>query len=172
MINAGTSSNFRNDYNNPSINNYLSNTFNSNIAWSKQFRGKISSNLNANLRHSQNGNTGNMVFTLPEISYNINRFYPFKMMRKSTINKNFLHEIINQTNVNYQLNTKNELSIGENDFGSFLDEGFTGFKNQSRSGMRHNINASSSIKLFGKNVTINPAYQLSSLWYLNQINKS
>ena len=38
--------------------------------------------------------------------------------------------------------------------------------------MRHNINASSSIKLFGKNVTINPAYQLSSLWYLNQINKS
>ena len=70
------------------------------------------------------------------------------------------------------MNTKNELSIGENDFGSFLDEGFTGFKNQSRSGMRHNINASSSIKLFGKNVTINPAYQLSSLWYLNQINKS
>ena len=41
------------------------------------------------------------------------------MMRKSTINKNFLHEIINQTNVNYQLNTKNELSIGENDFGAF-----------------------------------------------------
>ena len=48
------------------------------------------------------------------------------------------------------LKTKNELSIGENDFGNFLDEGFTGFKNQSRSGMRHNINASSSIKLFGK----------------------
>ena len=172
LINAGTSSNFRNDYNNPSINNYLSNTFNSNIAWSKQFRGKISSNLNTNLRHSQNGNTGNMVFTLPEISYNINRFYPFKMMRKSTVNKNFLHEIINQTNVNYQFNTKNELSIGENDFGNFLNEGFTGFKNHSRNGIRHNINASSSIKLFGKNVTINPAYQLSSLWYLNQINKS
>ena len=38
--------------------------------------------------------------------------------------------------------------------------------------MRHNINASSSIKLFGKNVTINPSYRLSSLWYLEQINKS
>ena len=63
LINAGTSTNFRNDYNNISVNNYLSNTFNSNIAWSKQFKGKISSNLNANLRHSQNGNTGNMTFT-------------------------------------------------------------------------------------------------------------
>ena len=172
LINAGTSTNFRNDYNNISVNNYLSNTFNSNIAWSKQFKGKISSNLNANLRHSQNGNTGNMTFTLPEISYNVNRFYPFKMLRKSSINRNFIHEIINQTNVNYQLNTKNEINIAENAFSDFLEEGIEGFRNNARNGMRHNINASSSIKLFGKNVTINPAYQLSSLWYLNQINKS
>ena len=172
LINAGTSTNFRNDYNNISVNNYLSNTFNSNIAWSKQFKGIISSNLNANLRHSQNGNTGNMTFTLPEISYNVNRFYPFKMLRKSSINRNFIHEIMNQTNINYQLNTKNEINIAENAFSDFLEEGIEGFRNNARNGMRHNINASSSIKLFGKNVTINPAYQLSSLWYLNQINKS
>ncbi|GIR60037.1 MAG: hypothetical protein CM15mP65_26180 [Crocinitomicaceae bacterium] len=172
LINAGTSTNFRNDYNNISVNNYLSNTFNSNIAWSKQFKGKITSNLNANLRHSQNGNTGNMTFTLPEISYNVNRFYPFKMLRKNSINRNFIHEIMNQTNINYQLNTKNEINIAENAFSDFLEEGMEGFRNNARNGMRHNINASSSIKLFGKNVTINPAYQLSSLWYLNQINKN
>ena len=172
LINAGTSTNFRNDYNNISVNNYLSHTFNSNIAWSKQFKGIISSNLNANLRHSQNGNTGNMTFTLPEISYNVNRFYPFKMLRKSSINRNFIHEIMNQTNINYQLNTKNEINIAENAFSDFLEEGMEGFRNNARNGMRHNINASSSIKLFGKNVTITPAYQLSSLWYLNQINKS
>ena len=39
-----------------------------------------------------------MIFTLPEISYNVNRFYPFKMLRKSTISKNFIHEIINSNN--------------------------------------------------------------------------
>ena len=128
LINAGTSTNFRNDYNNISVNNYLSNTFNSNIAWSKQFKGIISSNLNANLRHSQNGNTGNMTFTLPEISYNVNRFYPFKMLRKSSINRNFIHEIINQTNINYQLNTKNEINIAENAFSDFLEEGMEGLK--------------------------------------------
>ena len=169
LINAGTSTNYRNDYNNISANNYLTNTFNSNISWSKQFKGKISSNLNANLRHSQNSNTNMMVFTLPEIAYNINRFYPFKMLRKNPINKNFIHEFINQTNVNYQMNTKNELSIDAQDL---FDTNIVDLLNQSKNGMRHNINASSSIKLFGKNVTINPAYQLSSLWYLDQINRS
>jgi len=169
LINAGTSTNFRNDYNNISANNYLTNTFNSNIAWSKQFKGKISSNLNANLRHNQNSNTGLMVFTLPELSYNVNRFYPFKMLRKTSINKNFIHEIINQTNLNYQMNTKNEISISDQDL---FQNNLPSLMNQSKNGMRHSINASSSIKLFGKNVTINPAYQLSSLWYLESINKT
>jgi len=168
LVNAGTSSNFRNDYNNISTANYLSNTFNSNIAWSKQFKGKISSNLSTNLRHSQNSNTGIMTFTIPEISYNINRFYPFKMLRKSTINKNFIHEIINQTNVNYQINTKNEFSIPNE---NLFENSFNSILNKSRNGLKHNIYASSAIKLFKKNVTINPAYQLSSLWYLEQINK-
>ncbi|MFL2585766.1 MAG: putative LPS assembly protein LptD [Parvicellaceae bacterium] len=168
LINAGTATNFRNDYNNISASNYLTNTFNSNIAWSKQFKGEISSNLSANLRHSQNSNTGLMIFTLPEISYNVNRFYPFKMLRKSTISKNFIHEIINSTNVNYQLNTKNELSVAGQ---GLINNSLEDLLNKSRNGMRHNINASSAIKLFGKNVTINPAYRLSSLWYLDQINR-
>ena len=169
LINAGTTTNFRNDYNNISANNYLTNTFNSNISWSKQFKGKISSNLNGNLRHSQNSNTGMMTFTLPEIAYNVNRFYPLKMLRKTTISKNFIHEFINQTNVNYQLNTKNEINELSEDIK--LDN-LNNMLVNSRKGIRHNINASSSIKLFGKNVTINPAYQLSSLWYFDQINKS
>ena len=57
-------------------------------SWSKRFKGAISSNLNTSLRHTQNGNTGQMIFTLPEIAYNVNRFYPFKMLRKNSINKN------------------------------------------------------------------------------------
>lgn len=169
LINAGTSTNFRNDYNNISASNYLTNTFNSNISWSKQFKRKISSNLNGNLRHSQNSNTGMMTFTLPEIAYNVNRFYPLKMLRKTTISKNFIHEFINQTNVNYQLNTKNEINELSEDIKL---ENFNNMLVNSRKGIRHNINASSSIKLLGKNITINPAYQLSSLWYFDQINKS
>ena len=110
-----------------------------------------------------------MIFTLPEIAYNVNRFYPFKMLRKNSINKNFIHEIIDQTNINYQMNTKNQISINS---ANLFDTSPSELITKSQNGMRHNINASSSIKLFGKNVTINPAYRLSSLWYLDQINKS
>ena len=168
LINAGTSTNFRNDYNNISASNYLTNTFNSNISWSKQFKKAISSNININARHSQNSNTEIMTFSIPEISYNVNRFYPFKMLRKTSINKNFIHEIINQTNLNYQLNTKNEISLNSE---SLLNNSFNDLLDKSRNGMKHNVSASTSIKLFGKNLTINPAYQLSSYWYLDQVNK-
>ena len=137
-INAGTTTNFQNDYNPISANNYLTNTFNSNIAWSKQFKGKISSNLNVNLRHNQNSTTDMVTFTLPEATYNINRFYPFKMLRKNPKNKNFIDEFINQTNVNYNVNFKNETTdsvsnISLNNIG--------GLMSNSRYGMKHNINA-------------------------------
>ena len=49
---------------------------------------------------------------------------------------------MNQTNINYQLNTKNEINIAENAFSDFLEEGMEGFRNNARNGMRHNINAS------------------------------
>lgn len=167
-INAGTTTNFRNDFNDPSVNNYLSNTFNSNIAWSKQFKRKISSNLNVNLRHNQNSTSNLISFTLPEATYNVNRFYPFKMLRKQTKNKNFIDEFINQTNVNYSLNFKNETTdsiqnISFNNLNNLL--------NNTRYGMRHNINTSSSIKFFKKTLTINPSYQYSSFWYMEQIQK-
>lgn len=167
-INAGTTTNFQNDFNNVSVNNYLANTFNSNIAWSKQFKNKISSNLNVNLRHNQNSNTDLITFTLPEATYNVNRFYPFKMLRKKTGNKNFIDEFINQTNVNYSLNFKNETtdSIKNISFNNLNN-----LMNNTRYGMRHNINASSSIKFLKKAITINPAYQYSSIWYMEKIQK-
>ncbi len=168
-INAGTTTNFQNDYNPISANNYLTNTFNSNIAWSKQFKGKISSNLNVNLRHNQNSTTDMVTFTLPEATYNINRFYPFKMLRKNPKNKNFIDEFINQTNVNYNVNFKNETTDSASNI-SLNNIG--GLMSNSRYGMKHNINASSSIKIFKKSITINPIYQYSSLWYMNEIQKT
>ena len=51
------------------------------------------------------------------------------MLRKNSINRNFIHEIINQTNINYQLNTKNEINIAENAFSDFLEDGIEGFRN-------------------------------------------
>ena len=38
------------------------------------------------------------------------------MLRKNSINKNFIHEIIDQTNINYQMNTKNQININSQIF--------------------------------------------------------
>ena len=66
------------------------------------------------------------------------------------------------------MKTKNDLRLSsKNIFQNELNR----LKAKAKNGMRHNINASSSIKRISKNVTINPSYRLSSLWYLDQINK-
>jgi len=55
--------------------------FNSNISYSKTFKG-TPFNFSANLRHSQNVQTKKVNLTLPDISYNMSRIYPFKNVGK------------------------------------------------------------------------------------------
>ena len=57
--------------------------FNSNISYSKTFNGPF--NLSANLRHSQNVQTKIVNLTLPDVSYNMSRIYPFKNLGKLAI---------------------------------------------------------------------------------------
>ena len=45
------------------------------------------------------------------------------------------------------------------------------FPDSMRNGMRHNVNASTSFKFLNKTVTFNPSYQLTSLFYMDQIQK-
>ena len=53
----------------------------------KTFSGPF--NLSANLRHSQNVQTKKVNLTLPDVSYNMSRIYPFKNLeiRENTIRK-------------------------------------------------------------------------------------
>ena len=55
--------------------------FNSNISYTKTFKGSPF-NLSANLRHSQNVQTKKVNLTLPDVSYNMSRIYPFKNLGK------------------------------------------------------------------------------------------
>ncbi|MFL5763481.1 MAG: putative LPS assembly protein LptD [Bacteroidia bacterium] len=74
-VNAGTSS--YNKYNGSVTGDYLANTFQSNIAYSKNFPG-TPFNFSANARHSQNTITKKVDVSLPELALNMNRIYPFK----------------------------------------------------------------------------------------------
>jgi len=171
-INAGTSTNFQNDFNNVNTIDYLANNFNSNISWGSKinlFKGKVRSNLSINARHNQNKSSRDITFALPEITYNINRFYPFKFISsKNAIESGFKKEI-NKIGLNYNTTLKNELSLKDSDVNL---NNLSTFPDSMRNGMRHNINASTSFKFLNKTITLNPSYQLTSLFYLDQIQKN
>ena len=151
-VNAGSSTFHRNN----SINSddYLSNTFQSSISITKRWN-NLPFNLSTNLNHSQNTQTNIVNLSLPDISFSVNRIFPFK-----NANKNWIKNI----GLSYNMQTKNSISILD----SLL------FKKQSlskfRNGMKHNIPISTSIKLFNY-FTLNPRINFTERWYLNQIEK-
>ena len=151
-VNAGSSTFHRNN----SINSddYLSNTFQSSISITKRWN-NLPFNLSTNLNHSQNTQTNIVNLSIPEISFSVNRIFPFKNK-----NKNWIKNI----GLSYNMQTKNSISILD----SLL------FKKQSlskfRNGMKHNIPISTSIKLFNY-FTLNPRINFTERWYLNQIEK-
>ena len=151
-VNAGSSTFHRNN----SINSddYLSNTFQSSISITKRWN-NLPFNLSTNLNHSQNTQTNIVNLSLPDISFSVNRIFPFK-----NANKNWIKNI----GLSYNMQTKNSISI--------LDTLL--FKKQSlskfRNGMKHNIPISTSIKLFNYFI-LNPRINFTERWYLNQIEK-
>ena len=157
-INAGSSTFHRN--NSYNANEYLTNTFQSSVNITKKWD-NTPFNLSANLRHSQNTRTKIVNLTLPDITFNMSRIFPFKK-EKSIKNGDSWYEKIG---ISYNMNTKNEISIAD----SLL------FKSQSldkfRNGIRHTIPISMSTK-FLKYFNLTPKINFTERWYLSQIDKN
>ena len=151
-VNAGSSTFHRNN----SINSddYLSNTFQSSISITKRWN-NLPFNLSTNLNHSQNTQTNIVNLSIPDISFSVNRIFPFK-----NANKNWIKNI----GLSYNMQTKN--SISTLDTLLFKKQSLSKFRN----GMKHNIPISTSIKLFNY-FTLNPRINFTERWYLNQIEK-
>ena len=154
-INAGSRSfQQNNSYNDK---DYLSNTFRSGISYSKTFK---QSALSINLRHTQNIINKTVDLSLPEINYNINRIYPFKILNKSGINKWY-------DNIGLKYNSQLKNSIFAGDSILFESSSLSKFKN----GFKHQIPISTSFKAF-KYFTLSPSFEYTERWYLNKIEKS
>lgn len=170
FVKAGTGTVFSNDFGNNAVNteNYLNNTFNSNISFSKTFN-KLPSNLSVNLRHAQNSNTRIISFTLPEVTYSINRFYPGKWLPSKNIVKSKVRKGIEKIGITYINNTKNETTIADSLLGfNSLDR----LGDNMRNGMKHTLNTSASFPFFKNAITFTPAVSTNALMYLSQTNKS
>jgi len=164
-LNFGTSSNFRNNLNS-SVENFLSNTFSSNLNVTKSqanlFNGRIPGTLTASARHSQNTSTRSVQVTLPLLTYQTNRIFPFKSSlarRTSKLGKALDGFGVTYTGTYERRATLREQDIRLNALGETLDQ-FDG-------GLRNQMNASTSIK--AGVVNINPSFGLNSNIYSEEL---
>ena len=153
--------------------------FNSNISYSKTFKGSPF-NFAANLRHSQNVQTKKVNLTLPDISYNMSRIYPFKNLGK--IGKTALGKI----SISHRFNGKIELSNAssssslnslniinsESSLSEQVDfnlDNINTIIDRSKIGGKHTIPISTSFN-FLKFFTASPSINYNEIWYLKKLN--
>lgn len=150
------SSNY-NKYNAISSNEYLSNTFQSSVAYQTSF-GKLF-NLTANASHSQNTLTHIMTVTLPELTFNMNRIYPLKNVGNPA-KKRWYKDLY----ISYTANAKNFVSMADSLY--FKPNWLDNMQN----GVQHRVPISMPIKLF-KHITWTTSATLLDRMYFRYFEK-
>ncbi len=158
-VNFGANVNYQNQlynkYNALNSGQYLTNTFQSNISFSRVF--KVGT-LSTNATHNQNTNTRQVDVSFPQLTFNVNRFFPFK--RQNAVKQNVLDKL----GVNYLVEAKNTLSGND----STLFKGDLASK--MKYGMKHTSSISTNFNIL-KYITVTPALSLSSAMYGRTIRK-
>ncbi len=154
-VNAGSRQSSR--FNPVSDEDYLSNTFSSNVSYSNRWAGRY--NFSANLRHSQNTNNRRVDLSIPEITFGVTRFYPFRGSGVSGTPR--WYEDINLT---YNMNARNELSIADSLL--FTQNALSQF----RSGVRHTIPVSWATRV-ANHFNLSAGMNYSERWYFSTIRK-
>ena len=144
------SSNF-NKYNANTINDYLSNTFKSSVAYQTNFDGKVYLTLNAS--HSQNTLTRQVTVALPEVTLTVNRFYPFQNLKNSTGRWKNIGKQLSNINLSYTANAKNYVSgidtlLFPHQWYEDLSGWFNNLQKYTQNGIKHTIPINMPIKLF------------------------
>ncbi|WP_244828200.1 putative LPS assembly protein LptD [Carboxylicivirga sediminis] len=163
-VNYSTSSFDQNNVNNlynPANNDISTNTKRSSISYSKRWAGKPF-NFSANLLHSQNSRDTTIDLTIPDLTFTVNRFYPFKKKNKVGTKENMFEKI----NLSYTGNMKNYVHAKESELGFSGDD----FANQWKNGVKHSIPVAMNLK-FLKHFTVTPSFNYTERWYLNKIEK-
>ena len=138
--------------------NYLTNTKQSSISYSKRWENSPF-NLSTNLRHSQNSRDTTISLTLPQLTFNMSRIYPFKAKFRSGPEKWY-----EKIGITYSMDMQNSINTKENKLmtSSLIKD----WKN----GVKQSIPLSTSFKAF-KFITISPSFNYNERWYSQQIRK-
>jgi lipopolysaccharide assembly outer membrane protein LptD (OstA) len=157
-VNLGSSKFFRESQNQFNIAQSQTNTLSSSINYSKTFVG-TPFNLNVTAQHQQNTNTEEITMTLPALSLNMNRIYPFT--GKNGVKKNPIQKM----GFNYTLDGKYLINTTDEDF--FTAKMFE----TARAGMQHKTGTNTNFKAF-KHFTVSPSVNYEETWQFDYIQKN
>lgn len=141
-----------NRYDPTTMNDMVSNTFQSSVSYQTSlFKDKIS--FSGALTHSQNTSTKLVNLSLPNISVSANRFYPLRRPGKVTDLRWY-----DNITVNYNMTARNDVTIIDTLL--FRPAMFEAFNN----GMEHKIPIQSNIKIL-KHFTLSNTINYTERWY-------
>jgi len=156
-VNLGSSKFFRESQNQFNISQTQTNTLNSSINYSKTFVG-TPFNMNLTASHQQNTNTEKITMTLPSLTVNMNRIFPFA--GKGGVQKTPIQKM----GFNYTMQGQYLINTTDDEF--FTSKMFQ----TARSGAQHKTGTNTNIKAF-KYFTLSPSVNYEETWQFDYIQK-
>jgi len=144
-----------NKYNAFNSGQFLTNTFQSNIEYTKTYKW---SSLSLNARHNQNTINRQMDLTLPSLTFNVNRFFPLRALGATKV------QALDKLGISYILTGQNSISGAD----STLLKG--NIADSLKYGLKHTLPISTNFNMF-KYITVTPALNINSYMYTKTINK-
>ena len=139
------------------MNDYLTTTKSSSISYSRKFE-NTPFNLSMNLRHSQNTRDSTMSLSLPEMTFNMAKVYPFR--KKNRVGKVKFYE---KFGINYTANFRNTINAKEDEILS------SSFATDWKNGIRHNLPISFPSFSLGT-INFSPGISYNEKWYFKKYN--
>ncbi|WP_445749509.1 putative LPS assembly protein LptD [Polaribacter sp.] len=156
-VNLGSSRFFRESLNQFNVAQTQNNTFNSSINYSKTFVG-TPFNMAVTASHQQNTNTESITMTLPNLTLNMDRIYPFA--GKGGVKKNPIQKM------GFNYNMQGQYLINTTDADFFTSKMFE----TARAGIQHRTSTNTNIKAF-KYFTLSPSANYEEVWQFDYIEK-
>lgn len=144
-----------NKYNSHSVNDALQNQTSSSISYSKNWDGKF--NLSINALHNQNSRDSSYMFTLPNLTFSVTRFYPFK--QKYRVGKEKFYE---KFSLGYSTTLQNKINFKSSEFMK------DGFMDKFQNGMTHNFQIGLPNFTLAKYLNVTPSITYGQNWFFRK----
>lgn len=150
-VNFGSNNHFQSNLSS-NQQDYLTNTFQSSVQWSRSFPGKPY-NVALSARHGQNSQTGNVDLTLPAFTFNLQRTSLAKLVGATSAGNRLLDEIAITGSSRFEQTMQAPDSVFVS--GDWNNVSF-------RNGIKHSASASSQMRLGFVSVT--PSFSYDEFW--------